>query len=252
VIIPAYNEEARIGPTLSRILEYLDGRPYASEVLVVIDGSRDATIDRINAVAATRRSVSVIDNGVNRGKGFSVRRGMLEARGRFLLFSDADLSTPIEEVETFLDRLEGGADVVIASRALPESTIVQPQPWWRQAMGRAFNHFVRAMALPGIQDSQCGFKCFKRDVARRIFPRQRVEQFGFDVEVLWIAQRLGCRIDEVPVRWMNHPLSKVHPILDSSRMLADLFRIRYNDWRDVYGTRRAHALEPVKAAARVS
>jgi dolichyl-phosphate beta-glucosyltransferase len=182
VVIPAYNEAHRIGPTLHHILAYLEAQGWTYEVLVVIDGSRDQTLAEVGKIARNCPHIVVLDNGVNRGKGFSVQHGMLEARGQFVLFSDADLSTPIEEVERLLHCLQREYDVAIASRALPESDIRVRQPWWRQTMGKVFNWFVQLLVLPGIRDSQCGFKCFPRDVVRRIFPRQRIERFGFDVE----------------------------------------------------------------------
>jgi dolichyl-phosphate beta-glucosyltransferase len=234
IVIPAYNEENRIGATLRRILNYLNGQSYEGEVLVVVDGSQDRTIEVVREFAEKSANIRVLNNGFNRGKGFAVRRGMLESRGAFLLFSDADLSTPIEEVERLLMYLQNGYDVAIASRGLPVADIRVRQPWWRQLMGRIFNRFVQALVLPGIRDSQCGFKCFPRKVARRVFSRQRIDRFGFDVEVLWIARRLGYRIAEIPVTWINDPLSKVHPIRDSFWMLVDLIRIWYSSWGSSY------------------
>jgi dolichyl-phosphate beta-glucosyltransferase len=234
VVIPAYNEAGRIGPALRRVLDYLDAQPYEAEVLLVSDGSWDRTIGEVRAVAGDRPNVVVLDNRINRGKGFSVRRGVLGSGGRFVLFSDADLATPIEEVEKLLAFLQNGYNVAIASRGLPDSDIRVRQPLWRQSMGRVFNVFVQQLALPGIRDSQCGFKCFPREVAQRVFSLQRIERFGFDVEVLWIARKLGYRIAEIPVTWIDHPVSKVHPVRDSIRMLVDLLRIRFNDRRGVY------------------
>ena len=234
VVIPAYNEEHRIGPTLRRIFDYLDVQAYESEVILVLDGCRDRTIDAIRIVADNRPNVIVLENEVNRGKGFSVRRGILESQGQFVLFSDADLSTPIEEIEKLLVFLQEGYDVAIASRALPSSDVRVRQPLWRQSMGRLFNWFVQQVALPGISDSQCGFKCFSRQVVGQIFRQQEIERFGFDVEVLWIARKLGVEIAEIPVRWINHPLSQVRPVRDSVTMLIDLLRIRLNDRRGIY------------------
>ena len=235
VVIPAYNEARRIGQPLKLILEYLSRQSFESEVLVVIDGSTDGTEGVVRRIANDFNRVFVLDNGANRGKGFSVRRGVLESNGEYILFSDADLSTPIEEIEPLLRALSDGADIAIASRALPLSHIAIAQPWLRERMGRTFNRLVQRFAVSGVHDTQCGFKCFRRDVARRVFPRQRIERFGFDVEVLFIARQLGYRIVEVPVTWRNHPESKVHPIRDSISMLLDLFRIRLNDKRGLYG-----------------
>jgi dolichyl-phosphate beta-glucosyltransferase len=228
VVIPAYNEENRIGSTLRRILDYLNLQFYEAEVLVVIDGSQDRTIDVVREFAEKSSNIAILNNGCNRGKGYAVRRGMLESRGQFLLFSDADLSTPINEVERLLVPLRCGYDVAIASRALSGADIRVRQPWWRQLMGRIYNRFVQALILPGIRDSQCGFKCFSRNIAHQVFSRQRIDRFGFDVEVLWIARKLGYRIAEVPVTWVNDALSKVHPVRDSFWMLVDLFRTWHN------------------------
>ena len=233
VVIPAYNEERRIGPTLERIGAYLGTRQWTSEILVVVDGSRDRTAD-VARSAQVGLALEVLDDQVNRGKGHCVRRGMLAARGSLRLFSDADLSTPIEEVEHLMAAIAGGCDVAIGSRRLPESRIDVPQPWWRQTMGRGFNWCVRRLAVPGIADTQCGFKLFSADAARGIFSRQRIEQFGFDVEVLWIARRLGLQVVEVPVTWLDDPDSKVRPVADAWRMLVDLLRIRQADRKGLY------------------
>ena len=235
VVIPAFNEAARIGPNLQRVFSYLDSQGCRAEVLVVSDGSADGTEQQVLQLAKGRHDVSVIENGVNRGKGFSVRRGVLEASGSLILFCDADGSTPIEELDKLLAAIDAGCDVAIGSRALPQSDIRQAQPLWRETMGRIFNGFVQVTALPGIRDTQCGFKCFTREAARLIFPRQRIDRFGFDVEVLWLARKLGLRIAEVPVAWIDHPGSTVHPVRDSSRMLVDVVRVRLHDMRGDYG-----------------
>jgi dolichyl-phosphate beta-glucosyltransferase len=234
VIIPAYNEEPRIGPSLERVVTYLGSSRWTSEVLVVVDGSRDRTAEVVRGVA-TDVPIRVLDSGVNHGKGSCVRRGMLEALGDLRVFSDADLSTPIEEVERLAATVAAGYDVAIGSRHLPGSRIEIRQPWWRQAMGRAFNACTRRLVMTGIRDTQCGFKLFSADAARRIFPRQRIEHFGFDVELLWIARRLGLRVAEIPVTWIDDPRSTVRPISDAARMLVDLVRIRRADRKGLYG-----------------
>ena len=234
VVIPAYNEAQRIEPTLDKLTAYLDAQPYKSEVLVVVDGSQDQTLTRVSRAALWRQYINVLDNRVNRGKGFAVRRGMLSARGRLLLFTDADLPTPIEWVEPLMKALEDGSDVAIGSRELPESDVRAPQSWWHRGMGFTFNRVSRLTTLPGIRDPRCPFKLFPRAVALNIFPRQCLGEFCFDVEVLWIARKLGYRIAEVPTVWANHPVSKVRPIIDHARMFFDLGRIRLNDWRGVY------------------
>ena len=234
MVVPAFDEAARIGPALASIGAYLDRQPWTGEIIVVLDGCRDATSDVVRRVAAARHDLRVLDNDVNRGKGYSVRRGMLEGRGARLLFTDADLSTPIAETDRLLARLEAGFDVAIGSRALRDSVIRVRQPWWREGMGRLFNVAVRAARLADIRDTQCGFKAFTREAGRRIFERQQLDRFAFDVEILWIARRLGCRVAEVPVAWENDRQSRVHPVRDSARMLRDLARIRLNAWRGRY------------------
>ena len=234
VVIPAFEEVARIGPTLEQVRSYLQGQAFDSEVVVVVDGSRDGTLALVRAAMAGWPALKVLENDTNRGKGYSVRRGMLEARGRYLLFSDADLSTPIAEVGRLIAALEAGGDIAIGSRALAGSDVRVRQAWWRQSMGRVFNHIVRLVAVSGFRDTQCGFKCFRRDTARRLFALQRITGFSFDVELLWIARRLGYRVVEVPVTWVNDPSSRVSPVTDSLRMLVDLARLRYYDLRGAY------------------
>ena len=243
VVIPAYNEERRIGRTLERVVAYLGEQRWASEVLVVSDGSRDRTAEIVRRTVADL-PIRLLDSGVNRGKGACVRRGMLEARGDLRIFSDADLSTPIEEVERLAAAAARGYDVAIGSRHLPGSRIEVRQPWWRQTMGRGFNACTRRLVMTGIRDTQCGFKLFSADAARRIFPRQRIEHFGFDVEVLWIARRLGLRVAEIPVIWVDDPRSTVRPVTDAARMLVDLVRIRQADRRGLYGPPVAPSSRP--------
>ncbi len=236
VVIPAFEEVERLGPTLRRIRAYLNEQLFSSEVLVVVDGGRDGTLELVRELENEWAELRVLHNESNCGKGFAVRRGMLVARGRYLLFSDADLSTPIEEVERLVAALEAGGDVAIGSRALTGSVVRVRQVWWREWMGRQFNQIVRLAALSGVRDTQCGFKCFRRSAARDIFARQRIARFSFDVELLWIARKLGYRVAEVPVIWINDPSSRVHPLRDSLRMVVDLMRLRYNDLRGVYRT----------------
>lgn len=248
VVIPAFNEQARIADTLLRVKEYLQHRPYRAEILVVDDGSRDLTlevvktIDIYGEVMKEQESTRIVSEVVNRGKGAAVRRGLELARGRWVLFSDADLSTPIEEVEKLIPVLEAGADVVIASRRLADSE-VEPQPLHRRLMGGVFAMLVRLLAVPGIRDSQCGFKAYRRERARELARRQRMNGFSFDVEHLFLAHRLGWRIVEVPVRWIDAPGTKVHPIRDSWRMFCDLVRIRRLH-RGVKAAERAREARP--------
>jgi dolichyl-phosphate beta-glucosyltransferase len=233
VVLPAHDEAARIATSVEKALAYLSCRDYPSELLVVSDGSTDATA-RIAREAGGAR-VRVIENPTNRGKGHAVRAGMLEATGSHILFSDVDFATPIDEVERFRAALAAGCDLVVGSRALPDSDVRVRQAWWRQSMGRTFNRIVRAAVGFEMRDTQCGFKCFRRDAARAIFSRARIDRYAFDVEVLWIAQRLSLRVGELPVIWADDPHSKVHPIRDSLRMLVDLAAIRRNDADGAYG-----------------
>ena len=199
VVIPAFEEAARLGPTLEQVRGYLRDQPFDSEVVVVVDGGRDGTLALVRAAMVDWPELRVLVNDANRGKGYTVRRGMLAARGRYLLFSDADLSTPIAEVGRLIAALEAGSDIAIGSRAVAGADVRVRQVWWRQSMGRVFNCVVRLVAVRGIRDTQCGFKCFRREAARRIFARQRMTRFSFDVELLWIARTLGYRVVEVPV-----------------------------------------------------
>ena len=229
VVIPAYNEERRLPPTLARVREYLEAGTLSHEIVVVDDGSRDATSDVARAHGAT-----VVRNDRNRGKGFAARRGMLLARGRRRLMTDADLSTPIEDLPRLMARLDEGCDVAIASRALPGSNVEIHQPAYREAMGRLFNLCVRVLAVPGLHDTQCGFKLFTAEAAEASFAPLQLHGFSFDVEALFVARRRGYRIAEVPVTWRNDEASRVGP-LNGFRAFVDLARIRLNGWRGRYG-----------------
>jgi dolichyl-phosphate beta-glucosyltransferase len=223
VVVPAYQEEARIGPTVARIREHLDGRDF--ELIVVDDGSRDRTIEVATAAADGDPRVRVLAQPRNRGKGAAVRAGMLAAHGDRVLFSDADLATPIEELAKLEERLDRGADIAIASRALPDSDIRTRQHPGREMMGRTFNVIVRALVLGGIKDTQCGFKLFTRAAAQDLFGRATLDGFAFDVEILLLA-RGRWRIEEVPVVWHHVEESKVSPGTDAARMLVDVVRLR--------------------------
>jgi dolichyl-phosphate beta-glucosyltransferase len=221
IVIPAYNEEERLGPTLARVNEWLRARTGApAEVIVADDGSRDRT--REVALAAGVRVVSLPQN---RGKGAAVRAGMLAAEGARVLMCDADLATPIEELDKLAAELDRGADVAIGSRALDRTLIETRQHPLRELMGRTFNGIVRLLVLGGIKDTQCGFKLFTREAAQDLFGRATVDGFAFDVEVLWLA-RGRYRIAEVPVVWRHVEESKVSPGTDAMRMFADVIRLR--------------------------
>ena len=234
IIIPAYNEEKRLLTTISKIDAYLSRGGFPYEVIVVNDGSTDNTPQMVEKFADTNTHVVVLTNDRNYGKGYSVRKGMLSARGEYVFFSDADLSTPIEEIEKCLPYLAGGYDVVIGSRGMPESKIIIQQPWYREKMGKMFNSIVNMVLLKGIIDTQCGFKGFKKDVAKKVFSRCVINGFFFDVEALYLSQKFNFRIKEIPIRWENSALSKVNPIKDSLQMLKDLFRIKTKDFQGYY------------------
>jgi dolichyl-phosphate beta-glucosyltransferase len=226
IVIPAYDEESRIGGTLSRTFAYLDAELPESEVLVVADGSTDRTEDIVRRLADDEPRLRLLVSRVNCGKGAAVRRGVLESVGRRVLFMDADLATPLSEVAHLLAALDEGYDVAIGSRAHRESEIVERQPWARERMGKTFNVFVQALVIRGYWDTQCGFKAFTREAADALFDRLTIERFAFDVELLLLARDLGFRVREVPVAWSHVPESKVSPTRDATRMLVDLLRLR--------------------------
>jgi len=227
VIIPAYNEEQRLGPTLELVIDYLDGQEFGSELIVVDDGSSDATADLARGyIEGGPVPGRVLVNEHNRGKGYSVRRGMTDSTGRLALFSDADLSTPIEYEADLRAAIAEGADVAIGSRALRESDLVVRQPLMRQTAGKMFSVVQRGILGSGIRDTQCGFKMFTREAVEAVFPHQQLERWAFDAELIYIALRLGLKVVEVPVRWLNSPDTKVSAFTDGMQMVADLWDIR--------------------------
>lgn len=231
VVIPAYNEENRIGGTLKEINRFCKDRFANYEIIVVDDCSRDKTGEVVSSVGDN--NIRILRNSVNRGKGFSVKRGILSARYPLVLFSDSDLATPITELPKFLDIAKKN-DIVIASRNCPESEIVVGQPFYRRFMGKIFPLFVNSLVVGGFKDTQCGFKLFRTNAGKRIVRLQRMERFSFDVEILFIAGKMGYRVAEVPVRWVDKAGSKVSPIKDGTMMLVDLFRIRWNNLMGKY------------------
>jgi glycosyltransferase involved in cell wall biosynthesis len=232
IVIPAYNEESRLPATLTRVSEALElrGEPY--EVLVVVNGSTDRTAEVVKRAATCDGNVRLIVTQL-RGKGRAVKIGIGEARGDRIVFADADLSTPIEEVIALADRLDERHQVVIASREGSGARRVG-EPYVRHLMGRVFNLLVQVLAVRGIQHTQCGFKAFTRQCAQDVFRRQRIVGFGFDVEVLYLARRLGYGIKEVPVTWEYAASSRVDPVKDTIRMFRDVLAVRWNDLRGRY------------------
>ena len=226
LIIPAYNEAGRIGGTVAHVCKYLEQQNYDWEVIVVIDGGPKAAADEARAAAGARSNVRVFENEINRGKGYSVRRGFTEARGERLAFIDADLSLPIEGLGDMMARFDAGADVVIASRTAAGSRAEGAPPAGRDLMSRLFNLAVQALAVPGIADTQCGFKGFTARAAKAIFSVAESNRFGFDVEALYLARKNGFRIDELPVTVRYHGGSSVNRVSDGVRMFADILAIR--------------------------
>jgi dolichyl-phosphate beta-glucosyltransferase len=225
VVVPAYNEANRIPPTLDRIVRYMHERHPDYEVLVVDDGSSDGTGALVRRQFESNPRVAVVDYGGNRGKGYAVRYGMSRATGDLVVFSDADLSTPIEEIEKMLPLVEQGYDIVIGSRAHAQADIREHQPLYRELGGKLFNLLVRLVVMPGLHDTQCGFKLFTRAKTAPILPHLRVDGFAFDVEILALARAAGLRIAEVPVVWINSLTSRVR-MSAASRAYLDLLGIR--------------------------
>jgi dolichyl-phosphate beta-glucosyltransferase len=231
IIIPAYNEEARLPRALALIRDYLAARGLGVsqvEIIVVDDGSTDATARVAEEWSRQLPFLRLVSNGENRGKGFSVRHGMLEARGRISLFTDTDLSAPIEEADKLFAALKAGNDIAIGSRALDRSLISSHQSRMREIAGMIFNGLVRIVTGLPFHDTQCGFKVFVAQPSRIVFEQQRIERFGFDPEVLFLAKRHGLHTVEIPVRWAHDPATKVHVLRDSVLMFTDLVRIRWN------------------------
>ncbi len=208
IVIPAYNEAARIGATLEKIIAYVAQRRWNAEVIVVNDGSRDNTVEVVHRFCKQNSALRLLENPGNRGKGYSVRNGMLNARGEILLFSDADLSSPIEEVPKLLKAISSGADVAL--------------------FGRVFNLLLRITLGLKYKDTQCGFKAFTRLAAEAIFPRQRIERWGFDPEILFLANRFGFKVAEIPVEWAHDEGTRISPLRDGTRMFEEMLRIRWN------------------------
>ncbi len=225
-VIPLYNEAPRIRNSAREIVSFRKSLPYPSEWIFVDDGSTDDTelIARQELGAMPYRWIKL---GTNQGKGRAVQAGVLETQGDFVFFADADLSTPLAEYESLLKAMQNGSDLAIGSRGLPDSKVLVHQNWVREMMGKGFNRIATLFTFKGIRDSQCGFKGFRKEAAKRLFSLQKITRFSFDAELIFLAQRLGLRISEIPVTWVNSEQSKVRMIQDSFNMLVDLIRIRW-------------------------
>lgn len=247
LVIPAYNEERRLPASIRDLRAFF---PYAEssspqmEILIVVEKSKDRTVELAREAAAGDPRIQVIDNQVHRGKGFAVKSGMLKAKGDLVIFMDADLSTPLAEVFSFLAHFMQNpeTDVIIGSRAEAKSKVMKKQTWLRRNMGRGFNKFVKLFGVSGIQDTQCGFKGFRAKPAREVFSRQTLDGFAFDVEILMLAQNMGYKIDILPVRWVNSEDSKVRILIDPLKMLIDLLKTKWL-------VRRTLRLRPHKKSA---
>jgi dolichyl-phosphate beta-glucosyltransferase len=246
IVIPAYNEGERLGATLEKVLGYVREQGWNAEVIVVNDGSRDNTADLVRGFAVKHPMLRLVENPGNRGKGYSVRNGMLQARGEVVVFSDADLSSPIEEMPKLLEALAAGADIAIGSRWLRAELQTQRQSLHRQLFGRIFNFLLRMILGLKFKDTQCGFKAFTRRAAQTILPLQRIERWGFDPEILFLARKFAFRVEEVPVRWGHAGGTRINPLLDGSRMFQEVMRIRWYDLTGKYDAGSAVGAAPAK------
>jgi glycosyltransferase involved in cell wall biosynthesis len=246
IVIPAYNEGARLGATLQKVLAYVRQQGWDAEVIVVNDGSRDHTPEIVRAFAERNPAVRLVENPGNRGKGYSVRNGMLKARGEVILFSDADLSSPIEEMPKLLQALTAGAEIAIGSRWLRSELQTQRQSLLRQLFGRVFNLLLKVILGLPFKDTQCGFKALTRRAAQTILPLQRIERWGFDPEILFLARKFGFRVAEVPVLWGHSEGTRIHPLLDGARMFQEMVRVRCYDLTGKYDGCSTVTAQPVK------
>jgi dolichyl-phosphate beta-glucosyltransferase len=232
IVIPAHNEENRLPETLKQVIRYLEKQPFASEVIVVENGSTDRTSAIAREFAEKNGNVKAIQNDW-RGKGLAIQRGVKEAKGEYVFMCDADLSMPVEEISKFIPPQLNNVDIAIGSREAP-GAVRYDEPYYRHFTGRVFNTLIRLLVLPTLQDTQCGFKCIRADVARDIFRYQTLTGWAFDVELLYIARLHGYQIVEIPIDWYFNADSKISVLRDSLRMFLDLLLIRRNAWRGLY------------------
>jgi dolichyl-phosphate beta-glucosyltransferase len=235
IVVPAYNERARILPTLEAVIAAVRSHGWFAEVIVVNDGSTDETASLVKKFASTAPEVRLMENPGNRGKGYSVRSGLLHALGEVVMFTDADLSAPIDEAQRLFDAVAAGADIAIGSRWLATSRQTHRQPLYRQIFGRCFNLLTRAVMRLPYADTQCGFKAFTRNAAQTVFQLQTIERWGFDPEILFIARKRGFRVQEVPVSWAHDARSRISYLRDGLQMLKELAIVRWNALIGHYG-----------------
>jgi dolichyl-phosphate beta-glucosyltransferase len=228
IVIPAYNESRRIVTTLNEVLSFVASNGWDAELIIVNDGSRDDTTEIVRQYAQRNPMMRLIENPGNRGKGYSVRNGMLNARGEILLFTDADLSAPIGEAPKLLEAIEAGADVAMGSRWLRPELQKQRQSLHRQFLGRVFNLLLRIVLGLNFADTQCGFKAFSRRAAESVFKLQRIERWGFDPEIIYLAKKQGFKVVEVPVQWSHDDKTTIHPVRDGLRMFVEVLKVRWN------------------------
>jgi dolichyl-phosphate beta-glucosyltransferase len=233
IIIPAHNEENRLPRTLEQVFAFLSAQPYDAEVLIVENGSNDRTLEVAQSFVQQKSNLRVLQEA-RRGKGNAVRRGMLDAHGEYRFICDADLSMPIAEIAKFIPPALADFDVAIGSREAP-GAVRYNEPPYRHLGGRGINFIIQMLILPGLNDTQCGFKCFRAETAEALFPLQSIMGWSFDIEILYLARRKHLRIKEIPIHWYYDPDSKVSAVRDAIRMIGDIFRIHYNTRRGLYG-----------------
>ncbi|MEW6103858.1 MAG: dolichyl-phosphate beta-glucosyltransferase [bacterium] len=234
VVIPVYNEGDKIEKTLDTIIKYLDGKKYTYEIIVVDDGSLDKTPGIIEEISKGNSKIKLLKNELNQGKGYSLKRGILATRGKYVLFTDCDLSTPFEEIDKILAFLEKDYDIAIGSRKLKDSFIEVHQPWWREFMGSVFYFFAHLLIIKEVSDFNCGFKGYRGNVAHHLYGKGRLKRWGFDVEIIFLTKKFKYKMKEVPVRWINAKTTKVNLLLDSIRSFTELIQIRLNEIIGLY------------------
>ncbi len=234
IVIPVYNEAQRISPTLDKLIAYLSGQTWSREIVLVDDGSSDGGIALAQRKLDGLEDCRIISYGTNRGKGYALKQGMVASRGRFVLFTDADLSTPIDELDKILPWFDQGFDIVQGSRKMPGAAVERHQPWLRENMGKVFTALSNLIARVDVRDVTCGFKCYRGEVAHDLYARQKLFDWSFDAEIIYIARRSHYKLKEVPVRWYDERGTKVHLIKDSVRSFLGLLTIRWNGFRGLY------------------